>query len=123
MMGGNFPVSFDDVAVLMSIYSAGFAAVFGVFALMYLHAYRARTQLRLTPGEAMSAAEQVGNCLIMSGTGVVAAALAIALPSPWAGPIAGSSYFLIAPAPMVNSHRFARKRAHLDDGVQAVAGE
>jgi uncharacterized membrane protein len=123
MMTGTFPVSFDEVAVLMSIYSAGFAAVFAVFALMYLHAYRTRTKLRLTAGEEISAAEQVGNCVIMSGIGLVAAALAIALPSPWAGPIAGFSYFLIAPAQVINSHRFARRRALLDEGAQALAVE
>jgi uncharacterized membrane protein len=123
MMGGTFPVSFDEVAILMSIYSAGFAAVFAVFALMYLHAYRNRTKLRLTAGEAMSAAEQVGSCVIMFGTGLVAAALAIALPSPLAGPIAGASYFLIAPAQLINSHRFARRRALLNEAVQAVAVE
>jgi uncharacterized membrane protein len=121
MMGGTFPVSFDEVAVLMSIYSAGFAAVFAVFALMYLHASRSRTKLRLTAGEAISAAEQVGNCVIMSGAGLVAATLAIALPTPWAGPIAGFSYFFIGPAQWMNSHRFARKRAALDESVPGVA--
>ncbi len=121
MMAGAFPVSFDEVAVLMSIYSAGFAAVFVVFALMYLHAYRMRTELQLTAGEAISAVEHVGNCAIMAGVGFLAVVLALALPSPWAGPIAGFSYFLIAPAQVINSRRFARRRALFDDGGRTLA--
>jgi AcrR family transcriptional regulator len=50
-------------------------------------------------------------------------ALAIALPSPWAGPIAGFGYFLIAPAQLINSHRFARRRALLDEGAQSLVVE
>jgi uncharacterized membrane protein len=123
MMSGTFPISFDEVAVLMAIYSAGFAAVFGVFALMYLHAYRNRTDLRLTTGEAVSAAEHVGNCVIMAGAGIVAVAVALALPSPWAGPLAGFTYFLIGPAQLVNSRRFAERRAQLDDEDRALALE
>jgi len=115
MMSGSFPLSYDEVAVLMAIYSAGFAAVFAVFALMYVHAYRRREALHLTDDEALSAVEHVGNCVIMAGAGLLAVLLALALPSPWAGPIAGFSYFLIGPAQVINSRRFTRKRMQLDD--------
>lgn len=111
MMGGSFPVTFEEVAVLMAIYSAGFAAVFVVFALMYLHAYRKRNELGLAAAEAGSAAEHVGNCLVMAGVGLIAVALALLLPSPWAGPVAGFSFFLIAPAQLINSRVFERRRA------------
>ena len=111
MISGVFPVTFDEVAVLMAIYSAGFAAVFVVFALMYLHAYRKREELSLSVEEASSAAEHVGNCLVMAGVGVFAVTLALVLPSPWAGPVAGFSFFLIAPAQLINSRVFGRRRA------------
>jgi len=111
MMGGTFPLSFDEAASLMAIYSAGFAAVFCVFALMYHHAYRLRGQLGLDDIEAISAAEHVGDCLIMAGAGALATSLALALPPPWSGPVAGLSYFLIFPAQVVNSRFFARRKA------------
>jgi uncharacterized membrane protein len=123
MMGGAFPVTFDEVAVLMSIYSTGFAAVFLVFALMYLHAYRKRSELRLSTGDAMLAAEHVGNCVIMTSVGLIAVAIALALPSPWAGPAAGFSYFLIVPAQWINSRRFTRRRSLLNGGVQTLGAE
>ncbi len=113
MMSGVFPVTYEEVALLMAIYSAGFTAVFAVFSLMYLHAYRKRAELHLDDGEALSALEDTGNCVVMSCAGLLAVALAIGLPPPWAGPVAGFSYFLIGPAQMINSRRFARKRALL----------
>src|SRR5438067_6816330 len=38
-----------DVPTLMVIYGLGYAAVYLLFALLYLHAYRLRSQLELTP--------------------------------------------------------------------------
>jgi uncharacterized membrane protein len=111
MMGGEFPVSIDEVAILMAIYSAGFAAVFVVFALMYLHASRQRAMLELSTDEAITAEEQVSNCLIMAGVGLFSVLLALALPSPWAGPIAGATYFLIGPLQFINGRRYTQKRA------------
>jgi uncharacterized membrane protein len=113
MMGGTFPISFDEVAILMSIYSAGFAAVFLVFALMYHHAYRLRIELDLDEDEAISAAEHVGNCLVMAGTGVLAIVIAQTLPPTWAGPMAGFCYFLIGPGQIINSRYFDRRRGLL----------
>lgn len=85
--------------------------MFVVFALMYLHARRQRAMLELSTDEATTAEEQVSNCLIMAGVGLFSVLLALALPSPWAGPIAGSSYFLIGPLQYVNARRYEKKRA------------
>jgi uncharacterized membrane protein len=109
MLSGSFPLGFDEVAVLMAVYSAGFAAVFLIFALMYQHAYRSRDELGLDELEAVSSAQHIGDCVIMAGAGALATAIAIALPTPWAGPLAGFSYFLIFPAQLVNSRYFGRK--------------
>ena len=42
-----------DASVLMRIYGLGFAAVFALFALMYLHAYAVRHKLQLDPVESL----------------------------------------------------------------------
>src|SRR4029077_15585588 len=44
-------ISWHEGSVIMRIYAAGFAAVFILFALMYLHAYKLRQQLGLNPVE------------------------------------------------------------------------
>jgi len=38
----------SQAPLLMEIYGAGFVAIFGVLALLYLHAYRKRAALELT---------------------------------------------------------------------------
>jgi len=113
MMGGEFPVTIDEVAILMAIYSAGFAAVFAVFGLMYLHANRQRAILDLSAEQTITTQEQISNCLIMTGVGLFSVALALVLPSPWAGPIAGTCYFLIGPMQYINTRRYAQKRSSL----------
>lgn len=120
MMGGSFPLTFENVSVLMAVYSAGFAAVFLIFALMYHHAYRLCSELRLDGVDALSAAQHVGDCLIMTCVGALATILAMGLPSPWAGPLAGFSYFLIFPAQVVNSRYFERRK--LDLSAPPAAG-
>jgi len=44
-------ISPPDVSVLMRVYGVGFAAVFGLFALLYLHAYKLGEKLELSPVE------------------------------------------------------------------------
>lgn len=118
MLGGVFPLTFAEVAVLMAVYSAGFAAVFLVFALMYQHAYRMRAELALSNQDVIAVREDIANCLIMAGSGGVAMIIALALPSDWAGPIAGFSYFLIVPAQILNARYHAGQQA-----AAGVAGE
>jgi len=110
MMGGEFLVTVDEVSTLMAIYSAGFATLFGVFALMYRHAYSNRSTLGLDAKQTVTVSEHVSGCLIMTGAGLLAAVLALALPSPWAGPLSGFSYFLIWPAQWLNSRHYAQLR-------------
>jgi uncharacterized membrane protein len=81
---------------LMQIYSLGLVAVFGVFALLHLHAYRRRVELHLREDEIlttrMSVIDNVGFVLI----GLLSAAIAT-----FGGrrmtSVAGLIYFLIGP--------------------------
>ncbi|MGH9141722.1 MAG: TMEM175 family protein [Vicinamibacterales bacterium] len=48
-----------QVPVLFEIYGAGVMATFAILAAMYLHAYRRRTDLELTPPEVLDATVQI----------------------------------------------------------------
>ena len=77
----------------MLIYDAGFIGVYVIFALLYLHAYRLRDALELTPMEAYETRGVVQESLVMIAIGALSFALALARqPS-----LSGMSYILIGP--------------------------
>ena len=81
---------------LMQIYSLGLMAVFSVFALLHLHAYRLRGELQLRPDEIlttrMSVIDNIGFVLI----GLLSVAIATFGGQRLTG-LAGMIYFLIGP--------------------------
>lgn len=98
--------SSSQLQLMMTVYGLGFVAVFAVFALLYRHALATRERLDLTELEVLKARERVAECLVMVGVGVLSIGVAQVLPSRWAPPVAGSTYFLIGPA------QYARGRYH-----------
>src|SRR6478609_10264 len=56
-----------EVSELMMIYSAGFIGLYVIFALLYLHAYRLRDALELTPMEAYETRGVVQENVLMIG--------------------------------------------------------
>jgi uncharacterized membrane protein len=97
-----------DWRALFTIFSLGFAAVFTVFALLYLHAWRHRAELELTPLEEMrtraSLLDQVGMVVI----GLLSTLLARTLPDSAIG-MAGYIYFTAA-IYFTIAHSIARRR-------------
>ncbi len=81
-----------DSRFLMAIYGLGFAAVFGVFFLLYLYAYRQRRALQLDEVETTRTLRSLITHGGMAGIGVTSAGLAMLLPSESAG-LAGFLYF------------------------------
>ncbi len=77
------------------IYGCGYAAVFLVFALLYVHAWRKREELMLTPLEKEKTRRSLIDHSAMILVGLVSAALAWLLPLRWVG-MAGYFYFVIA---------------------------
>ncbi len=69
-----------DVPSLMVIYSLGFTAVFLLFALMYLHAYRKRTELALNEYEILLTRHTAINHLALAAIGLMVVAAAELLP-------------------------------------------
>ena len=79
---------------MMIIYGLAYVAVFGVFALFYLHAYRKRRELELDPIETLVTRAELEANVLLAAVGV----LSIAIAAIWRSPgLAGISYFLNAP--------------------------
>jgi uncharacterized membrane protein len=89
-------VSLSDSVRLMQIYSAGVVAVFGVFALMYGHAYRQRQQLALTAAELLDTRISIIDNAGFAGLGLFSIVLATVLGGRLVG-VAGMIYFFIGP--------------------------
>lgn len=77
---------------LMRIYSAGFTAVFTVFALMYVHAYRLRSRLELNEVEILQTRVEIQQNGIMAVAGAISFGLAYIHPS-----LAGWWFFVLSP--------------------------
>src|ERR1700730_4474773 len=66
----------DQVSVLMIIFGAGYIAVFGVFVLLYWHAYRRRSVLELNELEVFDTREDIQESALNVGIGTLSIALA-----------------------------------------------
>jgi uncharacterized membrane protein len=98
----------SETRALFMIWSLGYAAVFTVFSLLYLHAWRVRAQLELTPLEAMRTRVSLLDQLAMVFTALVSTALARTMPDRYLG-IAGYVYFLV-PFYFTIAHSIAGRR-------------
>ena len=94
--------------LLFAVYGVGFAAVFTLLTLLYLHAYRSRAPLGLSGLQVYEARAAVILYASIAGIGVLSALLALALPDP--GSIAGFVYFLIAVPSVVTGTLVGRRR-------------
>lgn len=101
-------MGWHEASMLMRIYAAGFAAVFFLFVLMYLHAYRLRRELGLNPVETLQTLASLSENALLALIGV--ASFLIALKSPgWAGWIYASIGFVL----WINGSIFGRKTRKL----------
>lgn len=94
--GSNVPIITNrQMPTLMVLYSSGFAAIFFLFSLLELHAYRLRDALGLDAREIAASRSMLRSHLISAGFGVVSILMALshdALVS-WSGVI----YMLLGP--------------------------
>ncbi len=113
----NAVLPLGQVQWFIVIYAAGYAAVFGVFALLYAHALSRADDLDLSPAERILTRLEVDQGIASIAISILAALTALALPVQYS-PLGGGIYFLIGPAMMLLNTR-ARNRA---DRAQAAAG-
>jgi uncharacterized membrane protein len=97
-------LSGHQASVLMRIYGAGFAAVFLLFTLLHLHAYKLRRALELNEVEVLLTRISIHENLILSITGLLSFAIALEYPA-WAGWF----YFLLGPVLAVHGMVFGKR--------------
>ena len=93
---GGSRMDAGDARTLFVIYGCGYAAVFLVLALLYVHAWTKREELLLTALERIKTGRSVIDHSAMVAVGLISALLAYLLPLRWLG-MAGYFYFIIAP--------------------------
>lgn len=98
--------------VLMIVFSAGYVAVFVLFALMHLNAYRRRDELELSELERFDTRDNVRESLLNAGIGAASVLLA-AFGGPRGALWAGMAYWLVAPALFLNGWLSGRRRKRL----------
>jgi uncharacterized membrane protein len=99
----------DQLRMLMVIYSAGYAAVWGIFGLMYRHALARREDLGMTPHQIFETRAHGGAMALHVLFGVLSVTIALLVPLRLLA-VAGLMYFLVGPAQWVYWSRVARHR-------------
>jgi Endosomal/lysosomal potassium channel TMEM175 len=118
--------SADQVANLMIIFGAGYIAVFGVFALLYWHAYRKRSMLELNELEEFDTRTDIRESLMNVGI----AAISITLAALGGGRYASASgmTYMITPVVMtlhgmINGRRRKKLAERFESGIGFVNRE
>jgi uncharacterized membrane protein len=101
-------VGASEARTLFTIWSFGYAAVFTVFTLLYLYAWRMRVKLKLTPSEAIRTQLSLLDQLVMAFIALLSMAVARTMPDRFVG-IAAYVYFII-PFYFTIAHRIAGRR-------------
>lgn len=89
-------MSLDELARASILYGLGFFVLMSLFALMYLHACRRRTELGLTPLDAFDARLRAGSHAVSAAVGLFAMLFAIIAPRELAF-LSPSSFALMGP--------------------------
>jgi uncharacterized membrane protein len=129
MFTGFRPVAENRLAIeghqwssLMLIYGAGFVAVYLVFTLMYLNAYRQRESLELNELELFDTRAVLGCWLVLISIGLTSIALAL-VDTPKFVLFSGLMYWLIGPAMAAYWTISGRRRRRLEVRYTAMIPE
>jgi uncharacterized membrane protein len=99
--------------LLFVIYGVGFAAVFTVLSLLYLHAYRSRAPLGLSRLQIFEAQAALSLYASTAAIGIMSALIALLLPDQTG--LAGFVYFLVAVPAAVAGTLVGRRRRAIRD--------
>ncbi|HEX7283713.1 MAG TPA: TMEM175 family protein [Vicinamibacterales bacterium] len=114
MFYGERPVfmsmSADDNRMLMWVYSAGFAAMFAIFMLLYWNMYTRRERMQLSKRQVFEAWVGVRTHAMSVGVGLLSIVLAVTVPINWIW-VAGAVYGLQGPLHWRNGVLIERARA------------
>lgn len=115
-LGIRLSVTPEQLPRIFAIYGAGYVVLFGMFALLYLQAYRSRAELALSPLEVFDARAALGGHLVSAGVGLIAVAIALLAPMPLPL-LSGFTYFLMGPAHWTYGVRAGRRRKTLETSL------
>ena len=106
----------EQVPAMLAVYGLGFAAVFGIFALLYLHAHRKREALGLNELERYDTVSSFQENALMTLIGVLSLSIALTR-IPRLTALAGMSYWLIGPVMYLHGHLRGRRRKRLEQNL------
>jgi uncharacterized membrane protein len=112
----------QQMPVLMTIYGLGYAAVSGIFTLMYRHALALRDILDLSPAEQLDTRREMYAAVLMMCIAFLSIAIA-QLPISGASFFSGISYCLIGPVMAVNGYAFGKRKHALAAQSPAIDEE
>jgi hypothetical protein len=102
--------------LLMEIYGLGFVAIFAVFALLHVHAYRLRRELGLSPLEVFDTRESIQAALLNMAVGLISLAISFfALAGRYSSALSGWTYGLIGLFATVHGAVMGRRRRMLEE--------
>lgn len=105
-------LSFEQTPWLQAIYSGGYAAVFGLFALLYRHALSRANALGLSEAERLLTRQRVAFGVVHVAVALSAIVLGFVVPPRYA-PLSGMAYFALWPLLVVVGGRYRRQLAGL----------
>lgn len=106
-----------QIPTLLTIFGAGYAAIFLIFALLYYHAYRKRAELDLNELEIHDTWNNIAENLLHVLIGVLSIITALVTRSGLAGLI----YWLIGPVQFVNGMVMSKRRKRIAERIEAEA--
>lgn len=105
-------IEVSQIPLLMIIYGAGFVAVQLIFVIMYLRAYRLRTDLELDALELSMTREEIQGFLLNAAVGLLSMLLAI-LGSTFMAASSGYAYLLLFPLQTINGRVMGTRRRRI----------
>ncbi|HEY9502839.1 MAG TPA: TMEM175 family protein [Pyrinomonadaceae bacterium] len=109
-------IEWDQMSSLMLIFGAGYLAVFTVFFLLYLHAYRQRDELELNHLERFDTRNSMQEAALNCGIALLSMAV-ILIGGPSRSAMAGIVYMLTGVAMGLNGTLMGKKRRILEKTV------
>jgi hypothetical protein len=109
-------LALSDARVLYQVFGLGFAAVFGLYALLYAHAWRRRDSLALTDLERRDTLYWIADNLGYVAVGLLSGFLSLVVPNRLMS-VPGFCYFLMGPVAFFIGRTSGKRRDRL---VQAL---
>ena len=107
--GSESVIEPSQLPQLFLIYGAGVIALYALLAFLFVHAYRRRAALALTPLEQFDTRASIRSHFLAAGVAAVSIVIALAVPLRLVG-LAGWAYFLFGPVMAIHGSWTGRRR-------------